>query len=181
MYQHYRAVAESVHLPIILYNVPGRTQCDLLPQTVSRLANIANIVGIKDATGDLERLKQLLNLDGSNAIDVFSGDDTTAAEWMLAGAKGVISVTANIAPRLIQDLAQYALAAERESCLALDSQLQPLHQILFVESNPIPVKWAAFKMGLVNDEIRAPMTRLSLEHRQNLEQILVQLNLMRTT
>ena len=100
---------------------------------------------------------------------------------MLAGAKGVISVTANIAPRLIQDLAQYALAAERESCLALDSQLQPLHQILFVESNPIPVKWAAFKMGLVNDEIRAPMTRLSLEHRQNLEQILVQLNLMRTT
>ena len=181
LYQHYRAVAESVHLPIILYNVPGRTQCDLLPQTVSRLANIANIVGIKDATGDLERLKQLLNLDGSNAIDVFSGDDTTAAEWMLAGAKGVISVTANIAPRLIQDLAQYALAAERESCLALDSQLQPLHQILFVESNPIPVKWAAFKMGLVNDEIRAPMTRLSLEHRQNLEQILVQLNLMRTT
>ncbi|PJD91500.1 MAG: 4-hydroxy-tetrahydrodipicolinate synthase [Legionella sp.] len=180
LYQHYRAIAEAVAIPIILYNVPSRTSCDLLPETVARLSTISNIVGIKEATGQLTRLQQLLAI-GHAAIDIYSGDDITAAEWLLAGAKGVISVTANIAPKQMAKLCDTAMDGQKELCLSIQEQLLPLHQQLFVETNPIPVKWAAYKMGLINDEIRPPMTRLSESHRAKLEELLVGLDLMRLT
>ncbi len=180
LYQHYRHIAESVPIPIILYNVPGRTACDLLPETVARLSLISNIVGIKEATGKFERLQQLLTLQ-NRPIDIYSGDDPSAAEWLLAGAKGVISVTANVAPKLMAKLCDAAFDGDNELCLRINTQLAALHQHLFVESNPIPVKWAAYKMGLINDEIRLPMTRLSEQHRPSLENILIALDLMRVT
>lgn len=177
LFQHYRHIAEAVPIPIILYNVPSRTHCDLLPETVARLSAISNIVGIKEATGELERLKQLLSIQ-PNPIAIYSGDDATASEWMLAGARGVISVTANVAPRHMAKLADAALDGEMQHCATLNEQLMPLHKNLFVETNPIPVKWAAHKMGLLNDEIRLPMTRLSEPYRPELEIILTQLGLV---
>ncbi|MDF1678169.1 MAG: 4-hydroxy-tetrahydrodipicolinate synthase [Legionellaceae bacterium] len=163
LYQHYKAIADAVHIPIILYNVPGRTACDLLPETAIRLAEISNIVGIKEATGDIERLKTLLE-GGARRLDVYSGDDPTAAEWMLQGAKGVISVTANVAPKQMVALVNAALAKDETQVRALDAALQPLHEKLFVEANPIPVKWVLAKMGLVQDELRLPLTSLSAEY-----------------
>ncbi len=177
LYQHYRHIAEAVAIPIILYNVPSRTGCDLLPETVARLSAISNIIGIKEATGRFERLEQLLTIQ-PNPIDIYSGDDATAAQWMLAGAKGVISVTANVAPRLMAKLCDTALDGDMTQCLELNERLIPLYQHLFVESNPIPVKWAAHKMGLLNDEIRLPLTRLSEQHRPALEDVLSKLGLM---
>lgn len=177
LYQHYRHIAEAVAIPIILYNVPSRTSCDLLPETVARLSAISNIIGIKEATGRFERLEQLLTIQ-PNPIDIYSGDDATAAQWMLAGAKGVISVTANVAPRLMAKLCDAALDGDMTQCLELNERLMPLYQQLFVESNPIPVKWAAHKMGLLNDEIRLPLTRLSEQHRPALEDVLSKLGLM---
>jgi len=180
LYQHYRAIATAVPMPIVLYNVPSRTACDLLPETVGRLSNISNIVGIKEASGELKRLQQLLDIN-PGGIDIYSGDDPTAAEWLLAGAKGVISVTANIAPKMMADLCDAAKNGSQEQCLSINTRLMALHEHLFVESNPIPVKWAAYKMGLINDEIRLPMTRLSETHRATLETLLVTLDLMRIT
>ena len=177
LYQHYKQIAEAVHIPIILYNVPSRTACDLLPETVARLSAISNIIGIKDATGKMERLQSLLSIQ-PKAIDVYSGDDETAAEWILAGAKGVISVTANIAPKLMAKLCDAAVDGAIQETALINDQLMPLHKNLFIESNPIPVKWAAYKMGLINDEIRLPLTRLSEAHRTNLESILSNLKLM---
>ena len=171
LYQHYKQIAEAVHIPIILYNVPSRTACDILPETVAKLSSISNIIGIKDATGKIERLQALLSIQ-PKAIDVYSGDDETAAEWILAGAKGVISVTANIAPKLMAKLCDVGLDGSIQACNEINEQLMPLHKSLFVEANPIPVKWAAYKMGLLNDEIRLPLTRLSEQHRANLESIL---------
>lgn len=171
LYQHYKQIAEGVHIPIILYNVPSRTACDILPETVAKLSSISNIIGIKDATGKIERLQALLSIQ-PKAIDVYSGDDETAAEWILAGAKGVISVTANIAPKLMAKLCDVGLDRSIQACNEINEQLMPLHKSLFVEANPIPVKWAAYKMGLLNDEIRLPLTRLSEQHRANLESIL---------
>ncbi|MCH9690278.1 MAG: 4-hydroxy-tetrahydrodipicolinate synthase, partial [Gammaproteobacteria bacterium] len=137
LYQHYKAIAEAVHIPIVLYNVPGRTACDLLPETVIRLADISNIIGIKEATGELARLKHLLdNLNGR--MDVYSGDDPTAAEWMLHGAKGVISVTANVAPNHMVKLVDAALSQDEALVAKLQVELLPLHEGLFVEANPIP-------------------------------------------
>ncbi|MBP6918698.1 MAG: 4-hydroxy-tetrahydrodipicolinate synthase [Legionellaceae bacterium] len=177
LYQHYRHIAEAVAIPIILYNVPSRTSCDLLPETVARLSAISNIIGIKEATGRFERLEQLLTIQ-PNPIDIYSGDDATAAQWMLAGAKGVISVAANVAPRLMAKLCDAALDGDMTQCLELNERLMPLYHQLFVESNPIPVKWAAHKMGLLNDEIRLPLTRLSEQHRPALEDVLSKLGLM---
>lgn len=179
LYQHYRQIAEAVAIPIILYNVPTRTYCDLLPETVARLSIISNIIGIKEATGNFERLEQLLTIR-PNPIDIYSGDDATAAQWMLAGAKGVISVTANIAPRLMAKLCDTALDGDIGQCSALEDQLMNLNQQLFLESNPIPVKWAAHKMGLLNDEIRLPLTHLSKQYRPALESALAKLDLMYT-
>lgn len=176
LYQHYSQIAKEVPIPIILYNVPSRTACDLDPKTVMRLSKISNIVGIKEATGDINRLNQLLNL--CEGIDVYSGDDLTAADWMLEGAKGVISVTANIAPREMAKLCDSALDGNKTECLEKNEMLMPLHRLLFVESNPIPVKWALSQMGLMKDEIRLPLTALSSEYHPALSEILRNLNLV---
>lgn len=163
LYRHFRAVAEAVPIPQILYNVPGRTAVDLLPETVERLAPIANIVGIKEATGNIERVREIVRRCGER-LDVYSGDDATALEAILAGAKGDISVTANVAPRLMHEMCQAALAGDVERARALNDRLAELHKALFVESNPIPVKWALKEMGLIGGGIRLPLTPLSDKH-----------------
>ncbi|KTD66160.1 4-hydroxy-tetrahydrodipicolinate synthase [Legionella spiritensis] len=177
LFRHYSQIAASVPIPIILYNVPGRTACDMLPDTVSRLAKISNIVGIKEATGQISRLQDILRICGES-IDVYSGDDETAAQWMLAGAKGVISVTANVAARQMAKLCDAALDDDQSACLRIDEQLNPLHKLMFVEPNPIPVKWALHKMGLINSEIRLPMTTLSERYHAEMKKTLKNLQLI---
>jgi 4-hydroxy-tetrahydrodipicolinate synthase len=164
LYLHYRAVAEAVPIPQILYNVPGRTACDLLPATVARLSELPNIVGMKDATGDLARARELIELCGGR-IDLYSGDDATGMEFMLAGGKGVISVTANVAPRAMREMCAAALRGDRAVATAINDRLMPLHRDLFIESNPIPVKWALHEMGLIEPGIRLPLTALSSQAR----------------
>lgn len=160
LYLHYKAIAEAVPIPQILYNVPGRTACDLLPETVARLAPIPNIIGVKEATGDLARAREILDRC-SDKMDLYGGDDATAMALMLMGGKGVISVTANVAPRLMHEMCSAALQGDRARAEALNEQLMPLHQELFIEANPIPVKWALNQMGLIQAGIRLPLTPLS--------------------
>ena len=160
LYLHFRTVAEAVPIPQILYNVPGRTACDMLPETVQRCSEIDNIVGIKEATGDLTRVARLRELCGEG-FELYSGDDATAREFMLLGGQGVISVTANVAPRLMHEMCEAALRGDRSQAEALDARLAGLHQALFVESNPIPVKWAVAELGLAPRGIRLPLTWLS--------------------
>jgi 4-hydroxy-tetrahydrodipicolinate synthase len=173
LYLHHKAVAEAVPIPQILYNVPGRTACDMLPETVARLAQVSNIVGIKEATGDLERERQILELCGER-VDLYSGDDATAMEFVLRGGKGVISVTANVAPQLMREMCAAALAGNRAAATAINQRLEALHRDLFVESNPIPVKWALHEMGLIPPGIRLPLTPLSERHHDTLRQALRQ-------
>ena len=160
LYLHHMAIADAVAIPQILYNVPGRTVVDMLPETVARLAGHPNIVAIKEATGDLERGKQILSLCGDE-IALYSGDDATCTELMLNGAKGNISVTANIAPKLMSDMCAAAIAGDREVAMALNAKVAELHDNLFLEANPIPVKWALQQMGLIESGIRLPLTPLS--------------------
>jgi 4-hydroxy-tetrahydrodipicolinate synthase len=159
LYQHFKAVAESVDIPQILYNVPGRTACDMADETAARLAKVENIIGIKDATGDLARLQALKSLCDDDFM-LYSGDDATGCEFLLQGGHGVISVTANVAPRLMHEMVSQALAGNREGAEATDAKLAGLHSALFVESSPIPVKWAVAKMGLCDSGIRLPLTWL---------------------
>jgi len=163
LYLHYRAVAEAVEIPQILYNVPGRTACDLLPETVMRLAQIDNIIGLKDATGDLKRVSVLRSGCG-DAFGLYSGDDATACDFMLLGGDGVISVTANVAPRQMQEMCLAALGDDRVRARAIDQRLAGLHRDLFIQSNPIPVKWAAAELGLCGAGIRLPLTWLSEQY-----------------
>jgi 4-hydroxy-tetrahydrodipicolinate synthase len=163
LYQHFRAVAEAVDLPIILYNVPGRTVADLSNDTILRLAEIPSIVGIKDATGDIVRGVQLMR-DVPQDFQVFSGDDPTAAALMLLGARGNISVTANVAPRLMRDLCQAALAGDSMRVRELNTKLSRLNRALFVEANPIPVKWALAQMGKTELGYRLPLVELGAVH-----------------
>ncbi len=163
LYLHHKAVAEAVPIPQILYNVPGRTAVDMLPETVDRLSHISNIVGIKEATGDLDRMKEILNRCGDR-LDLYSGDDATAREFVLGGGKGVISVTANVAPQAMHDMCAAALAGDRATAEAIDARLSALHRDLFAESNPIPVKWALHEMGLIPPGIRLPLTPLSPQY-----------------
>jgi 4-hydroxy-tetrahydrodipicolinate synthase len=179
LYQHYSHIAKAVAIPIIMYNVPGRTACDLLPETVARLAVISNIIGIKEATGELTRLQHILR-DCDGQLDVYSGDDLTAASWLLAGAKGVISVTANVAPSLMAQLCDAAFDDDHAGCLRIHEQLLPLHQLMFVESNPIPVKWAANKLGLIGNDIRLPLTQLREEHHRSLNEVMHTLGLFKS-
>ena len=165
LYQHFKTIAENVAIPQILYNVPGRTAVDMLPETVARLADIANIVGIKEATGDLQRGKQIMDECGDK-LDVYSGDDATAMELILMGAKGDISVTANVAPKLMHEMCDAALSGDRETASRINERLIPLHQKLFVESNPIPVKWALYDMGLIPEGIRLPLTVLDAKYHE---------------
>lgn len=160
LFLHHKAIAEAVSIPQILYNVPGRTAVDMSNDTVSRLADIDNIIAIKDATGDIPRGKQLIE-QVSSRIDVYSGDDETAWELMLAGAKGNISVTANVRPKAMHDLCHLAMSGDAEKAKALNERLMVLHNSLFVEANPIPVKFALEVEELIGSGIRLPLTRLS--------------------
>jgi 4-hydroxy-tetrahydrodipicolinate synthase len=173
LYLHFKAVAEAVDVPQILYNVPGRTAVDMLSETVERLAQIPNIIGIKEATGDIERGKDIMRRCG-NAFELYSGDDATAMELILAGARGDISVTANVAPREMHDMCAAALAGDRDKAAAINARLQPLHTKLFIEANPIPVKWALHDMGLISTGIRLPLTVLSEAHQSIVHQALQQ-------
>ena len=167
LYLHHKLIAETVPVPQILYNVPGRTACDMLPETVARLSKVSNIIGIKEATGDLSRLTQIRELCGEN-FDIFSGDDATGTEFMLQGGNGVISVTNNVAPKAMADMCEAALAGDREKALELNQPLMGLHNDLFVEANPIPVKWALTEMGKMPAGIRLPLTTLSEQYHEKL-------------
>ncbi len=171
LYRHFKAVADAVPIPQILYNVPGRTACDMSNDTVERLASISNIVGIKDATGDMVRGKELIERCGDK-IDVYSGDDATTLDLMRLGGKGGISVTANVAPRQMHEMCAAALAGEFERAGDINSKLMPLHKNLFVEANPIPVKWALYEMGLIPPGIRLPLTELSDKYHDTVRQAL---------
>jgi 4-hydroxy-tetrahydrodipicolinate synthase len=164
MYRHFRTIAEAVDLPLILYNVPSRTIADLANETVLRLARIPRIIGIKEATADLGRGSELLRALRDERPDdfvVYSGDDITALPLMLMGAHGVISVTANVAPNLVAEMCKAALAGDVKTARARNDRLLPLHRRLFVEANPIPVKWALAQMGLIENELRLPLIPLS--------------------
>lgn len=160
LYQHYKKIAENVAIPQILYNVPGRTGCDLLPETVERLAVFSNIVGIKEATGNIERAREIMQRCGER-MDVYSGDDATAMELILAGGKGNISVTANIAPAAMHAMCKAALAGDRETAARIDATVVDLHRVLFLEANPIPVKWAVHQLGFGSESLRLPLVPLS--------------------
>ena len=161
MYQHFKAIAECTDIPQILYNVPGRTGSDLQPETVGRLAKIKNIVGIKEATGDVSRVQKIKQLAGNDFI-VLSGDDATSLEAMKLGAEGVISVTNNIAPADMAQMCHLAREGKFEEAEKINQRLMPLHKNLFIESNPIPVKWACYKLGLIQEPtLRLPLTVLS--------------------
>jgi len=169
LYQHHKLIAESVNIPQILYNVPGRTAVDFLPETIVRLADMPNIVGVKEATGDLDRAKKLIQLiDGR--MDVYSGDDATAMECILLGAKGDISVTANVAPKDMHDMCLAALNGDREKAQQINSRLNILHQRLFLESNPIPVKWALYEMGMLEKYLRLPLTPLDVQYQSSIKE-----------
>ncbi len=164
LYRHYEAVAEAVDLPQILYNVPGRTGCDMLPETVARLARIPNIVGIKEAKGELSRIQALLALGLGDGFAIYSGDDATACASILAGCHGDISVTANVAPGKMHQMCAAALAGDRATAEALDAQLRALHKDLIVEPNPIPVKWALSEMKKIQGGLRLPLVPLDVAH-----------------
>lgn len=171
LFQHFKAIAEAVELPQILYNVPGRTGVDMLNETVLRLADINNIVGVKDATGDIPRGSELIKaLNGK--IAVYSGDDETAWQLMLAGAKGNISVTANVAPKIMSELCATATGGEAAHAEAINNKVANVHNNLFCESNPIPVKWAVHEMGLIGTGIRLPLTPLAQQYREPLRNAL---------
>lgn len=160
LYQHYKTIAEAVDIDQILYNVPGRTACDMLTETVIRLSAVKNIVGIKEATGDLQRAEELIQ-QAPEGFAIYSGDDHTARELMLLGGHGDISVTANVAPKLMSQMCEAALNGDFDQALGIDSQLLPIHDAMFVESNPIPVKWAVSQQGIIDEAIRLPLTQLS--------------------
>ncbi len=171
LYQHFQHVAEAVAIPQILYNVPGRTGVDLLPETVDRLADTANIVGIKEASGSLERAEEIIERCGDR-IDVYCGEDARNLAIINAGAKGCVSVTANVAPSLMHQMCKAALSGNQTEAEALDARLAALHNALFVETNPIPVKWALAEMGLIGPGMRLPMTPLSEQHHETVRQAL---------
>ncbi len=170
-YRHFTAIAEAVELPMVLYNVPGRTVADMLHATVLRLAQVPGIVGIKEATGNIERAQWLIK-DVPAGFAVYSGDDPTAVALMLCGGQGNISVTANVAPRLMHELCVAAIAGDTRAAMNIQLRLLPLHKHLFVEANPIPVKWAMARMGLCGSTLRLPMTPLETANEATVENAL---------
>ena len=160
LYLHYKAIAEAVDIPQILYNVPGRTACDMLPETIGRLSKLTNIIGVKEATGDLTRVKKIRDLAGED-FAIYTGDDATSVEFCLLGGNGSITVTGNVAPRLVHEMIKAAITGDKETALAIDEKLANLHKNLFIQSNPIPVKWAVAEMGLMRQGIRLPLTWLT--------------------
>ncbi|MCK5360529.1 MAG: 4-hydroxy-tetrahydrodipicolinate synthase [Gammaproteobacteria bacterium] len=160
LYLHYKAIAEAVDIPQILYNVPGRTACDMLPETIGRLAKIANIVGVKEATGDLSRVPVIRGLCGDD-FAIYTGDDASSCEFCLLGGNGTITVSGNVAPRLVHEMITASINGDRETATSIDANLTGLHTQLFIQSNPIPVKWAVAEMGFMGKGIRLPLTWLS--------------------
>ena len=171
LYQHFLAIADAVDKPIMLYNVPGRTVADILPETLARLADHPNIIGVKDATGDMERMKQHQALIPEE-FRYFSGDDFTALEFLRLGGHGVVTVSGNVAPRQMSDLCRAVAEGEIEKAAEIDDSLQPLNTALFVESNPIPVKWALHEMGLISSAIRLPLTVYADEFHEQMKDAL---------
>lgn len=169
LYQHYKTIAEKVNMPIILYNVPARTACDILPETVERLSKIKNIIGIKEATGKPERVTDIINRCGKTFM-VYSGDDATAMQAMLDGAKGVISVTANVAPLKMHEMCEAALNGNRVLAEKINAELVLLHDRLFLESNPIPTKWVLHTMGKIQSGIRMPLLPLDSKYHQEVKE-----------
>lgn len=163
LYQHHLAIAKAVDIPQILYNVPGRTAVDMLPETVARLSKVDNIIGIKEATGDMDRLREIKALVDPSFI-LLSGDDETAVEFMRLGGNGEISVTANVVPALTAKMCELALEGKVEEAQEIDRLITPVHKAMFLESNPIPVKWAVARMGLMGDGIRLPLTQLNEQY-----------------
>jgi 4-hydroxy-tetrahydrodipicolinate synthase len=176
-YLHFKAIAEAVELPVVLYNVPGRSVADMAHDTVMRLAQVPGIVGIKEATGNIERAQWLIK-EAPKGFAIYSGDDPTAVALMLCGGHGNVSVTANVAPRLMHELCVAALAGNVQRAMEIQFQLLPLHKALFVESNPIPVKWAAARMGLCTDALRLPLTPLTQANQPALERVMRATGLM---
>jgi len=178
LFLHHKKIAETVDIPQILYNVPGRTACDMQTNTVVRLAEVPNIIGIKDATGDLNRLAEiqskLSDVSFGSSFGLYSGDDETGTEFMLRGGHGVISVTTNVAPAAMAAMCEAALSGQRERAERLNQPLTALHKKLFLESNPIPVKWAVYKMGLIPAGIRLPLTPFSSQYHDDLKQAMLQ-------
>jgi 4-hydroxy-tetrahydrodipicolinate synthase len=170
-YQHFKAIAEAVDLPVILYNVPGRSVADMAHDTVLRLAQVPGIVGIKEATGNIERAQWLIK-EAPKDFAIYSGDDPTAVALMLCGGHGNISVTANVAPRLMHELCMAAIAGDIKRAMEIQFKLLPLHKALFVESNPIPVKWAVARMGHSQGALRLPLTTLTEPSQQMLERVM---------
>ena len=162
LYQHFKLIAESVPIPQILYNVPGRTSVDLHNSTAIRLSYIDNIIGIKDATADIERGRKLIEQSPDDFVS-YSGQDTAAMDLMLAGAKGTISVTANVAPKLMHEMCTAAVAGNTDLAVELNNKLMPLHEAMFIESNPIPAKWGVSQQGFIQNSLRLPLVPLSDE------------------
>ena len=170
-YLHFKSIAEAVDLPLVLYNVPGRSVADMAHDTVLRLAQVSGIVGIKEATGNIERAQWLIR-EAPTGFSIYSGDDPTAVALMLCGGHGNVSVTANVAPRLMHALCMAALARDAAGAMAIQMKLLPLHKALFVESNPIPVKWAASQMGLCQPALRLPLTPLTEANQSYLQSVM---------
>jgi 4-hydroxy-tetrahydrodipicolinate synthase len=170
-YQHFKAIAEAVDLPLVLYNVPGRSVADMAHDTVLRLAQVPGIVGIKEATGNIERAQWLIK-EAPKGFAIYSGDDPTAVALMLCGGHGNVSVTANVAPRLMHELCMAAIAGNVQRAMEIQMQLLPLHKTLFIESNPIPVKWAVARMGRCKQTLRLPLTQLTEGSQQSLERVM---------
>jgi len=178
LFLHHQAIAKAVDLGQILYNVPGRTAVDMLPETIARIAEIDQVVGVKEATGDLVRAKQVIDLVG-NKIAVYSGDDETAYKMMLMGGHGNISVTANVLPKKMAELCRLSLAGMEAEAEVLNAELMAMHNVMFVESNPIPVKWALHQMGRMTAGIRLPLTPLSEKYRNNMKDVLTSFGLVK--
>lgn len=173
LYQHYHAVAKAVPIPQILYNVPSRTACDLLTDTVVRLSTIPNIIGIKESTGQISRTEEIIARCPNN-FHVYSGEDHLTLGLMKIGAKGVISVTANVAPTAMQEMCSAAAAGDFDTARKINESLIRLHKNLFIESNPIPVKWALYRMGMIGPELRLPLTQLSEQHYETVQKAMME-------
>jgi len=169
--EHYRKIANTVDIPQILYNVPGRTACDMLPETIHTLSAETNIVGVKEATGDVARGREVMSLCGKD-FAVYSGDDATSLELILEGAVGTISVTANVVPSQLSEMCRLAMAGEKAAAQAINEHIASLHELLFLEANPIPVKWALQEMGYISRGIRLPLVELAPEFHQELREAL---------
>jgi len=177
LYRHYKTIAKEVNIPIVLYNVPGRTAVNILPSTVARLSEIKNIVAIKEATGDMKQVSEVIRLCGDN-ITVISGDDFTTITLLALGGKGVISVSANVAPKEVSTMCSLMLEGEYDKALKLHYKLEPLNAAMFIETNPIPVKTALAMMGKIREEFRLPLCEMAPANREKLKKILKNLKLI---